>query len=50
MSKEDMDKAAQFRKMAEKDDEIGKIIRSAKSVEGSIRNTGIHACGVIHYT
>jgi DNA polymerase-3 subunit alpha len=47
MSKEDMDKAAQFRTMAEKDDLIGKMIRSAKSVEGSIRNTGIHACGVI---
>ncbi len=47
MSKEDRDKADQFRKLAEKDDEIGKMIRSAKRVEGSIRNTGIHACGVI---
>ena len=47
MSKEDMDKAAQFRTMGEKDDLIGKMIRSAKRVEGSIRNTGIHACGVI---
>jgi len=25
----------------------GKVLRSAKSLEGSIRNTGIHACGVI---
>jgi DNA polymerase-3 subunit alpha len=46
-SKEDMDKAAQFRKMAEQQDSIGEMIRSAKRLEGSIRNTGIHACGVI---
>jgi DNA polymerase-3 subunit alpha len=47
MSKEDIDKSAQFRKLAEKDDDIGKMIRTAKRVEGSVRNTGIHACGVI---
>ncbi len=47
MSKEDLDRAAQFRKMAEQDDDIGKMIKSAKRIEGSIRNTGIHACGVI---
>ncbi len=46
-SKEDMDKAAQFRKMSEQQDDIGQMIRSAKRIEGSIRNTGIHACGVI---
>ena len=47
MNKEDIDKAYQFRKMAEQKDQIGEMIRSAKNVEGSIRNTGIHACGVI---
>ncbi|NNE26490.1 MAG: DNA polymerase III subunit alpha [Saprospiraceae bacterium] len=47
MNKEDIDKAYQFRKMAEQKDQIGQMIRSAKSIEGSIRNTGIHACGVI---
>jgi len=47
MNKEDLDRAAQFRKMAEKKDTIGEMIRSAKRIEGSIRNTGIHACGVI---
>ena len=46
-SKEDMDRAMQFRKMSEQDDDIGQMIRSAKRIEGSIRNTGIHACGVI---
>jgi len=47
MNKEDRDRAYQFRKLAEKKDEIGEMIRSAKRLEGSIRNTGIHACGVI---
>ena len=47
MNKEDIDRAYQFRKMAEKKDDIGEMIRSAKRLEGSIRNTGIHACGVI---
>lgn len=47
MNKEDRDKAYQFRKMAEKKDKIGEMIQSAKNLEGSIRNTGIHACGVI---
>jgi len=47
MNKEDIDKAYQFRKLAEKKDNIGEMIRSAKRLEGSIRNTGIHACGVI---
>lgn len=46
-SKEDLDRAAQFRKMAEQEDDIGRMIQSAKRIEGSIRNTGIHACGVI---
>ena len=47
MNKEDLDKAYQFRKMAQQKDKIGTMIRSAKEIEGSIRNTGIHACGVI---
>jgi len=47
MNKEDKDRAYQFRKLAEKKDQIGEMIRSAKRLEGSIRNTGIHACGVI---
>jgi len=46
-SKEDMDRAVQFRKLAEGDDNVGQMIRAAKRIEGSIRNTGIHACGVI---
>ena len=33
--------------MAKGDDAIGKMIRTAKRLEGSVRNTGIHACGVV---
>ncbi|NNF22717.1 MAG: DNA polymerase III subunit alpha [Saprospiraceae bacterium] len=47
MNKDDVDKAYQFRKMANQQDKIGEMIRSAKEIEGSVRNTGIHACGVI---
>ncbi len=47
LNKEDLDKAYQFRKMAQQGTEIGKMITNAQKLEGSIRNTGIHACGVI---
>ena len=39
--------AEDFRKLSENDDSIGQMIRTAKRLEGSVRNTGIHACGVI---
>jgi len=44
---EELDKAYKFRKLSEGTDEIGQMIRTAKKLEGSIRNTGIHACGVV---
>jgi DNA polymerase-3 subunit alpha len=44
---EELDKAYKFRQLAESDGEIGEMIRTAKKLEGSIRNTGIHACGVV---
>ncbi|MEM9258713.1 MAG: DNA polymerase III subunit alpha, partial [Bacteroidota bacterium] len=44
---EDVDKAYAFRDMAAQQDQIGAMIRLAKKLEGSIRNTGIHACGVV---
>lgn len=47
MNSEDVDKANAFRKLSEEDTDIGQMIRTAKKLEGSIRNTGIHACGVI---
>lgn len=47
MNKEDLEKAYDFRKLAQAKDQVGKMIQAAKKIEGSIRNTGIHACGVI---
>ncbi|MEM6726596.1 MAG: DNA polymerase III subunit alpha, partial [Bacteroidota bacterium] len=47
MNAEDMERAYNFRKMSEGDDIIGQVIRTAKKLEGSVRNTGIHACGVV---
>ena len=47
MNSEDVEKAIAFRKLSEGDDDTGHLIRTAKRLEGSIRNTGIHACGVV---
>ncbi len=47
LNSEELEKAYQFRKLAEQPDTIGTMIQNAKKLEGSIRNTGIHACGVI---
>ena len=47
MNGEDVDKAYAFRDLAQQNDQIGEMIRMAKKLEGSIRNTGIHACGVV---
>ena len=44
---EDVDRAYAFRELAAGQDQIGELIRTAKKLEGSIRNTGIHACGVV---
>ena len=44
---EDTERAYQFRKLSEGQDEIGELIRTAAKLEGSIRNTGVHACGVV---
>jgi DNA polymerase-3 subunit alpha len=44
---EEKEKAYQFRQLAEADDKIGNMIQTARKLEGSVRNTGIHACGVV---
>ena len=41
MNSEDVEKAYQFRKLAEQPDHIGKMLQTARKLEGSIRNTGI---------
>lgn len=45
--KEDIDSANLLKKISEEDSLEGKIINQARALEGSLRNTGIHACGVI---
>lgn len=47
LNSEDLEKAYQFRKLSEGEDEVGHMIQTAKKLEGSVRNTGIHACGVV---
>lgn len=47
LNTEEVDKAYEFRKLSEDEGEIGVMIKNAKKLEGSIRNTGIHACGVV---
>ena len=39
--------AQEFRTMSEADDFAAKVINQAKILEGSVRSTGTHACGVI---
>ncbi len=47
LNPEEKERAYQFRQMAEQKDVIGALIQGAKKLEGSVRNTGIHACGII---
>ena len=44
---EDLLKVNQLLNLAEGDDLEGQTVRQARQLEGSLRNTGIHACGVI---
>jgi DNA polymerase-3 subunit alpha len=47
LNSDELEKAYQFRQLAENEDIIGKMIQTARRLEGSVRNTGIHACGVV---
>ncbi|MFC2176540.1 DNA polymerase III subunit alpha, partial [Bacteroidota bacterium] len=42
-----MAQADELKRLAGGNDEIAKVINEARVLEGSIRNTGTHACGVI---
>ncbi len=44
---EDYEKVNQLLNIAEGDDLEGQTLTMARTLEGSVRNTGIHACGVI---
>lgn len=47
ISQEDLQSAKELRKIAEGDDLLAAVLKRARDIEGSVRNTGIHACGVI---
>lgn len=47
LNSDEKEMAYKFRDLAEGQDKIGNMIRTAKKLEGSVRNTGIHACGVV---
>ena len=47
LNSEEREKAYRFRDLANAEDDIGHMIQTARKLEGSIRNTGIHACGVV---
>ncbi|SCY42638.1 DNA polymerase III, alpha subunit [Nonlabens sp. Hel1_33_55] len=44
---DDADMVRELRSLAEGDDPVGEMLKQARILEGSVRNTGVHACGVI---
>ena len=46
-NQDDINRANELRAMAQGDDLSARVINRARELEGSVRNTGIHACGVI---
>jgi DNA polymerase-3 subunit alpha len=47
LNPQDKEKAVKFREMSNKGDIQADVIKMAFDLEGAVRNTGIHACGVI---
>jgi len=46
-NQDDINRAKELRKMSAGSDLQAEVINQARQLEGSVRNTGIHACGVI---
>jgi DNA polymerase-3 subunit alpha len=44
---EQMEQVNQLRAILEKNNEESEVLKQAKLLEGSVRNTGVHACGII---
>ena len=44
---EDAKKIAELQEISKADDDLGRTLKMARRLEGTLRNTGIHACGVI---
>jgi len=47
LNSDEVERAYQFRKLAQEKTQIGEMIQTATKLEGIVRNTGIHACGVV---
>jgi DNA polymerase-3 subunit alpha len=47
LNREQLEKGLQLKKLAEGNDLVAQVIKQATALEGSVRNTGTHACGVI---
>lgn len=47
LNNDDLVKARQLKELAGKDSPEAKVVQQARVLEGSVRSTGIHACGVI---
>ncbi|WP_185864234.1 DNA polymerase III subunit alpha [Blattabacterium cuenoti] len=48
LSKDDLNNIQKLRNIAKNEDTLeGKVLQQAKIIEGTIRSTGIHACGII---
>ncbi|MCB0685354.1 MAG: DNA polymerase III subunit alpha [Saprospiraceae bacterium] len=47
LNSDDLERAEKIINMSKQDDLVGLTLRTAKELEGNIRNTGLHACGVI---
>lgn len=47
LSADQFSDAIELKNLAEQDSLEGKTLQQAKVIEGSLRNTGVHACGVI---
>ena len=46
-NQEDINKANELKAISNGNDLISRVLNQARKIEGSVRNTGIHACGVI---
>ena len=44
---EEAQKIAELQQISQSKDDLGNTLQVAKRLEGTVRNTGIHACGVI---
>ncbi len=47
MGQDDVERIRQFKELAESEGKEAETIQQARVIEGSVRNTGLHACGVI---